>query len=100
MVARNRSRSASLRNIYSIDIDRSALLARDQDASRAPAIKINKMPWNANYFPASMKHLPPLVREKAIEIANALLEEGMEEGKAIRIAIAKAKAWAARIEEG
>jgi uncharacterized protein YdaT len=43
-----------------------------------------------------MKHLPPLVREKAIEIANALLEEGMNEGKAIRIAIAKAKEWAER----
>ena len=38
------------------------------------------MPWNASYYPASMKHLPPEVREKAIEIANALLEEGMEEG--------------------
>jgi uncharacterized protein YdaT len=34
------------------------------------------------------------VREKAIAIANALLEEGMEEGKAIRIAIAKAREWA------
>jgi uncharacterized protein YdaT len=32
------------------------------------------------------------VRCKAIEIANALLEEGM----AIRIAIAKAKEWAER----
>jgi uncharacterized protein YdaT len=54
------------------------------------------MPWSSEYYPASMKHLPPFVREKAIEIANALLEEGMEEGKAIRIAIAKAKAWAER----
>jgi uncharacterized protein YdaT len=42
-----------------------------------------------------MKHLPAPVREKAIEIANALLEEkGMDEGRAIRIAIAKAKEWA------
>jgi uncharacterized protein YdaT len=40
-----------------------------------------------------MKHLDPEVREKAIEIANALLEQGYEEGKAIRIAIAKAKQW-------
>jgi uncharacterized protein YdaT len=54
------------------------------------------MPWNSRYFPASMKHLPLVVREKAIEIANALLQEGMEEGKAIRIAIAKAKEWAGR----
>jgi uncharacterized protein YdaT len=52
------------------------------------------MPWNSDYFPISMT--PPLVREKAIEIANALLEEGMDEGKAIRIAIAKAKEWAER----
>ena len=52
------------------------------------------MPWTPERFPVSMKHLPPLVREKAIEIANALLDEGMEEGKAIRIAIAKAKEWA------
>ena len=34
------------------------------------------------------------VRLKAVEIANALLEEGYDEGKAIRIAIAKAKEWA------
>jgi len=34
------------------------------------------------------------VRRKAIEIANALLAEGCDEGKAIRIAIAKAKEWA------
>ena len=49
------------------------------------------MPSNSTYYPTSMKNLPPVVREKAIEIANALLEEGMEEGKAIRIAIAKAR---------
>ncbi|HUL63505.1 MAG TPA: hypothetical protein VLW55_02710 [Burkholderiaceae bacterium] len=54
------------------------------------------MPWSSGYFPASMRHLEPVVREKAIEIANALLEEGMEEGMAIRIAIAKAKEWARR----
>ena len=52
------------------------------------------MPWNSTYYPTSMKNLPPVLREKAIEIANALLDEGMEEGKAIRIAIAKAREWA------
>jgi uncharacterized protein YdaT len=51
------------------------------------------MPWTADYFPVSMKLLPADVRQKAIEIANALLEEGMDEGKAIRIGIAKAKEW-------
>lgn len=54
------------------------------------------MPWTVDRYPASMRRLPPLVRNKAIEIANALLAEGMDEGKAIRIAIAKAKQWAAR----
>lgn len=54
------------------------------------------MPWNADRFPPSMRHLSPPVRDKAIEIANALLAEGMDEGKAIRIAIAKATAWAER----
>lgn len=43
-----------------------------------------------------MRRLPPIVRLKAIEIANALLEEGMDEGMAIRIAFAKAKEWALR----
>lgn len=54
------------------------------------------MPWTVDRYPASMRRLPPLVRVKAIEIANALLAEGMDEGRAIRIAIAKAKEWAAR----
>ena len=52
------------------------------------------MPWNEYYFPVSMKNLAPAVRDKAISIANALLAEGMEEGKAIRVAIARAKQWA------
>ncbi len=52
------------------------------------------MPWNEDDFPHSMAHLPPLVRAKAIDIANALLRQGYEEGKAIRIAIAQAKRWA------
>ncbi|HYB12049.1 MAG TPA: hypothetical protein VEG67_01180 [Myxococcota bacterium] len=54
------------------------------------------MPWTMLRYPKAMEALPEPVREKAIEIANALLAEGMEEGKAIRIAIAKAKQWAAR----
>jgi uncharacterized protein YdaT len=52
------------------------------------------VPWDAGYYPASMKNLPPLVRAKAIEIANALLETGHPEGQAIRIGIAKARDWA------
>jgi uncharacterized protein YdaT len=54
------------------------------------------MPWNQEYYPTSMRHLSEVTRAKAIEIANALLADGMEEGKAIRIAIAGAEAWARR----
>jgi uncharacterized protein YdaT len=57
------------------------------------------MPWDEDYYPRSMRNLEPEVRRKAIEIANALLAEGYEEGKAIRIAIAKAREWAARRED-
>ncbi|RSD26245.1 hypothetical protein [Mesobacillus subterraneus] len=50
------------------------------------------MPWTKNDYPASMKNLDPAVRDKAIEIANALVtEEHYEDGKAIPIAIDKAK---------
>jgi len=53
------------------------------------------VPWDEDYYPSSMRNLAPEVRLKAIEIANALLAEGYDEGKAIRIGIAKAKEWAA-----
>ena len=53
------------------------------------------MPWTDAHFPRSLAHLPPAVRAKAIDIANALLAQGYEEGRAIRIAIAQAKRWAA-----
>ncbi|NMO94574.1 hypothetical protein [Paenibacillus lemnae] len=52
------------------------------------------MPWTKNDYPASMKNLEPRVRNKAVEIANALLDEGSEEGRAIAIATAKAEEWA------
>ncbi len=40
-----------------------------------------------------MKNLMAPVRNKAIEIANALLADGHEEGRAIAIATAKAEEW-------
>ncbi|MDE2370813.1 MAG: hypothetical protein KGN16_17725 [Burkholderiales bacterium] len=52
------------------------------------------MPWTPQEPPLSMRKMPPDVRRKAVEIANALLREGMDDGKAIRIATAKARAWA------
>jgi len=54
------------------------------------------MPWTKNNYPNSMKNLPAAVRDKAVEIANALLEErSMDEGIAIATAISRAKDWAA-----
>jgi len=55
-----------------------------------------EMPWNEQYFPPAMQRLPRPVRLKAIEIANAMLESGEDEGRCIRVAIAQAKRWAAR----
>lgn len=54
------------------------------------------MPWNAGHYPPAMAHLAPPVRAKAIEIANALLADGRDEGMAIRVAIARAHQWARR----
>lgn len=54
------------------------------------------MPWTKKDYPVSMKNLPNEVRNKAIEIANALLDErDMDEGIAIATAISRAKDWAA-----
>lgn len=54
------------------------------------------MPWTVERYPPAMRKLPPHVRLKAVEIADALLAEEFDEGKAIRIGIAKARQWAAR----
>jgi uncharacterized protein YdaT len=54
------------------------------------------MPWTREHFPAAMRNLEPEVRDKAIEIANALLREGHDEGFAIRVAIARSHEWAQR----
>ena len=54
------------------------------------------MPVGAFDYPPAMSQFPEVIREKASEIANALLEEGYDEGRAIRIVIAKAKEWAVR----
>ena len=58
------------------------------------------MPWSESYYPPAMTHLDAAVRCKAIEIANALLEEGHDEGFAIRVGIARAKEWARRHSVG
>lgn len=50
-----------------------------------------KMPWNNNDYPDSMKNLDADVRDKAIEIANALIKDNYEEGRAISIATSQAR---------
>ncbi|CAN5684227.1 DUF2188 domain-containing protein [soil metagenome] len=51
------------------------------------------MPWTRNSYPTTFKNMTPNVRDKAIEIANELLNQ-YEEPRAIRIATAQAKEWA------
>ncbi|WP_165004742.1 MULTISPECIES: DUF2188 domain-containing protein [unclassified Enterococcus] len=51
------------------------------------------MPWNMNDFPPAMKNLEELTRKKAIDIGNALLDEGYPDSRAIPIAIDQAKEW-------
>lgn len=52
------------------------------------------MPWTKTNYPDSMKNLSEKVRNKAIEIANALLDEGYDEDRAIPIEISQAEKWA------
>jgi uncharacterized protein YdaT len=49
------------------------------------------MPWKKGDYPPSMKNLPKKVREKAVEIANAVLEETGNEGLAIATGVKNAK---------
>jgi len=49
------------------------------------------MPWYNGDYPPSYKNQPAKIREKATEIANALLEEGTEEGIAIATGLKKAR---------
>ena len=52
------------------------------------------MPFDRRNYPNSMKKLDKEVRDKAIDIVNAMLEEGYDEDNAIPIAISQAKDWA------
>lgn len=51
------------------------------------------MPWNMQDYPDSMKNMDPLVRKKAIDIANALEDEGYTEDRLIPIAHSQAQEW-------
>ncbi|GAA4200055.1 hypothetical protein GCM10022289_11350 [Pedobacter jeongneungensis] len=49
------------------------------------------MPWYNGDYPPSYKNQPVFLREKAVEIANALLAEGLEEGLAIATGLKRAR---------
>lgn len=49
------------------------------------------MPWNEKDYPVSMKNMKKVVRDKAIDIANALKEEKYSDQRAISIATAQAE---------
>lgn len=49
------------------------------------------MPWYNGDYPPSYKNQPVKLREKAVEIANALLEDGADEGVAIATGLKQAR---------
>ncbi|UPK67026.1 hypothetical protein [Chitinophaga filiformis] len=49
------------------------------------------MPWYNGDYPPSYKNQPVKVRNKAVEIANALLAEGLPEGVAIAAGLKRAR---------
>lgn len=49
------------------------------------------MPWYNGDYPPSYKNQPKPLREKAVEIANALLLDGAEEGIAIATGLKQAR---------
>ncbi|CAM4275568.1 DUF2188 domain-containing protein [Flavobacterium terrigena] len=55
------------------------------------------MPWSKKNYPNAMKNLSVKVRNKAIQIANAILRlRKLGEGSAIAIGISKAKEYIAK----
>lgn len=57
------------------------------------------MPWDTNDYPSSWKNLDTAIRKKAIEIGNAMLDDGYKEGQAIPIATEQAKEWYSNASE-
>jgi uncharacterized protein YdaT len=51
------------------------------------------MPWTKKNFPDSMKNFDEPVKDKAIEIANSLVEDGYNDTRAISLAISQAQEW-------
>ncbi|AIC94232.1 MULTISPECIES: DUF2188 domain-containing protein [Shouchella] len=51
------------------------------------------MPWDMKQYPSAFKQLEAPIKKKAIEIGNAMLDDGYKEHDAIPIAISQAKSW-------
>jgi uncharacterized protein YdaT len=51
------------------------------------------MPFTMNDYPDSLKNMKRLERRKAIDIINAMLEDGYDEDRAIPIATKQAEEW-------
>ena len=51
----------------------------------------NIMPWHNGDYPPSYKNQPYELREKAVEIANALLQDGADEALAIATGLKQAR---------
>lgn len=51
------------------------------------------MPWDMSNYPSSLKNFNQTTKKKAIDIANALVDEGYDEDRAIPIATEQAKEW-------
>jgi uncharacterized protein YdaT len=49
--------------------------------------------WSVEYYPAQMTYLPDKVRQKAIEVANDLLDQGLRYEVAVPTAIWTALDW-------
>ena len=49
------------------------------------------MPWPKGDYPPSYKNQPVRIRDKAVEIANGLLNDGAEEGIAIATGLKRAR---------
>lgn len=51
------------------------------------------MPWYNGDYPPSYKNQPKKLRDKAVEIANALLKDGTDEGIAIATGLKRAREY-------
>jgi uncharacterized protein YdaT len=57
------------------------------------------MPWYNGDYPPSYKNQTVKLRKKAVEIANALLEEGAHEGIAIATGLKRARDFFSKKEK-